>query len=141
MSDVSPDELTPIVQKVGRNASLLLVALQSATGTPVVALAQTLDDLAEGCEKLLAAPSGALLRYDPETDAAAVRALSEVPTYVPNSLAELESDFTLDDRQALSALLSKYLFSDIYPGNPVDRTEALSGAMNTVIDHLEGLTP
>jgi hypothetical protein len=67
--------------------------------------------------------------------------LSNIPTYIPSSPDELDSEFTPTDRPELSTLRSKFLFSDIFPGdNPVDLTPGtVSAAVNQVTDHLEGI--
>ena len=140
MTDLSPEELTAVAQRVGRSAARVLVAMQSDTGTPVLMLRPTLEVLAETAGALAGGPDGLVVTYDPERDAAAVKLLSDIPTYIPRSPAELDSDFSPADRQELSGLLNKFLISDVFPGHPVDLTPGtLSAAVNQVIDHLEGV--
>ncbi len=141
MADLSPEDLQDAAAAVGRHAGRVMIALQTSTGTPVLLLRPTLERLARAARDLASAPDGAQVSYDPGEDLAALTLIADADRpYVPSSLAELDSDFSLLDRRALSELLGKFLFSDVFPGDPLDRTAGtVSGAVHLLIDHLEGL--
>lgn len=117
-NDPQADDPAQAVRRLGRNAGLVLMALQSDSGFPTYALHDALATLRDAADAVLTSPRDAVVRYDPSRQDLEVLALiAEPPAFVPTAsqLTDESLAFCDYDRHTAMDVLAKLQLDELTP--------------------------